>query len=489
MIVGGSRLGAGGGVCRPEKVGTSGSGAGCGAFGAGLAHGTDEMRPPSDSSATPGHLGRGRDGSRRDLGGGCGVRDRHVGQVGDGGHRETARPRRIRRPRRRAGSAGRAPCGARRRSSCARRGSRSWAAAAVVRRPRRARRHVVRHTGVVGPAGRAGRSVDGAGAGAGGRRRVGLEDRARGPGRVDVPRNDDGQVVSHWLRSGGAGGGRGRRRPDGGLAGGTGRGLGVGGAALVAVARTGAGGVTEVHARRAGAPTAGTAGAAGSERGLRARVLRVRRGRRVGRLAAASWRAQLRPHGEPARTARTVATLARDVGCVGRPDRSPEGRDAPGWRRVTDGRQCLGRRCRVQRAAPPTRRGRAGDPGRRSRRRRAPRRGRPPTCAPVPLTRRPAPRASGGAGWERSDSSRTRSTTRSGCSGSSRSVQTLLLVARTSCSVPSARVTTADDRTEGDDAGARLPVHADEVVRLAHAAGGQHLDDVVEVSAVGGVAR
>jgi hypothetical protein len=32
-------------------------------------------------------------------------------------------------------------------------------------------------------------------------------------------------------------------------------------------------------------------------------------------------------------------------------------------------------------------------------------------------------------------------------------------------------------------------VHADEVVRLAHPAGRQHVDDVVEVTAVGRIAR
>ena len=66
-IAGGSSDGAGGGVCRPAKVGTSGGGPGSAgtvgpvgevgapgaAVAAGRAHGTDEMRPPSSGETAP----------------------------------------------------------------------------------------------------------------------------------------------------------------------------------------------------------------------------------------------------------------------------------------------------------------------------------------------------------------------------------------------------------------------------------------------------
>jgi hypothetical protein len=45
------------------------------------------------------------------------------------------------------------------------------------------------------------------------------------------------------------------------------------------------------------------------------------------------------------------------------------------------------------------------------------------------------------------------------------------------------------DGTVGDDPGPGQPVHPDEMVRLAQASRRQHVDDVVEVAAVRGVAR
>jgi len=103
------------------------------------------------------------------------------------------------------------------------------------------------------------------------------------------------------------------------------------------------------------------------------------------------------------------------------------------------------------------RRGAGAAPAARARTRRA-----PAGAAPAPrrrspgrtaCRRRPGVRGPGerlawcaarGTGCARSDSSSTRSTTRSGCSGSSRSVHTFALGARTSCSVPSVRVTRAE---------------------------------------------
>ena len=253
--------------------------------------------------------------------------------------------------------------------------------------------------------------------------------------------------------------------------------------------------MTEVHG-------AGRFSGLGDGGGLEGRVVRAGAGAcgapRRGPVPPRTW-CRGGPSSDPTATdpsrsepldGRTARTLARAVGCLGRPDRSPEGRDDTRvavrhrWPEVPQASVS------GPRAAPPTRRRRAGDPGRRSRRRRARRAGSPADACPIPLTRprlrlrEPAAAPAGSVRTRRERAARpgrgapgARGRSRPCCSSRGR---------RARCRRPGTR---RPRRTEGDDAGARLPVHADEVVGLAHATGGQHLDDVVEVSAVRGVAR
>ena len=272
------------------------------------------MRPPSDSSATGGTWGADGMGRGGTSGTGAAFVTGTSGRSRDRGHREWLVLVGSAVARRRSGSAGRAPCGARRPSSCARRGSRSWAAPAVVRRARHPRRPAGGAS--ARPVGRVGRStVPRAGAGEDGRR-VRLQERARGPGRVDVPRGDDGQVVGH-RRDDGVGG----RRP--GAAGSDGGWWGDRG--------------PRAQGRFHGCGDGGRCRIDGSVVGRR-RCGRRSEGRRLERGLAAdvvSWRARLRPPAtDPSRRIRSHRRNRSHprpaVGCLGRPDRAPKVGMTPG---------------------------------------------------------------------------------------------------------------------------------------------------------------